>query len=243
MLTHIFHHEYVMPFLLTNRFIRTQPPTAGFSPTKLGKLAIQLFITPHDMMFVLDLIKQVRSDQSKDAELLVLGTQFYANHTQKDDPLVLGILKAWIGEATMETILTYYAKYAVGDIFRLTHELERDLDICASVAAYLGRHSQHHAEYFLNLSQQFHYLALRTKHGVKSDLLQLMEALPKLSRNRGRLLAQAGYITIQQVLTANVRTISQKTNIPAKALTNIMTILGPEEKSTSSGQKRLSAYF
>lgn len=244
LLNRILKHDYVLAYLETHGFIKKHPQIPGYYITGLGKLTNLLFINPGEMQSLQKIILTIPNIQI--STLLQAAITFFCEKSKKDRESIQNISHAWISEHTVEDILDNHPTFGVGDVFQLKSDMERNLNIFESLVVFHAQKSQNMGEYYMEMGHDYHILSLRMKHGVKPDLLQLMETFPKLSRNRARILAQNGYTTVKHVLSSDLSSIAQKTQISLKALETIIDeINSPKEKIKDTGPKQtvLSNYL
>lgn len=228
MINSILKHLFIIPTLIEKGFIKKNIQNNTLYATYLGRLTCQLFISPLNVEYILKILQNFIDFSEK--SLLEPIVDFYCKNNNKFPKDIQSVLISWIFEHTMEDILDHYPDFGVGDIFHIKSEIERIISIFAALSSYLIGKTKIYVNYFTELSRCFHLLSLRIKHGVKQDLLQLMETFPKLSRNRARILAESGYNTVQKILTSNVDEISQDTHISVIQLRKIIEYIIPLEK-------------
>lgn len=242
LLNNILKHEYVISYLIENGFISQPLDQRGYFVSKLGKLTTHLFLSPKDMIKYQLILQESKKKTTQD--LLTIAITLYRNKNPGNNEEIDSFIHGWIEEHTMEDILDHHPKLSVGDLFQIKRELERILKILEAISLFFAQNSSSFSKKYMLLAQKFRLLALRTNHGVKEDILQLMETFPKLSRNRGRLLNKVGFGSVQKILTTNLDEIAQATGIKRNILQKIFSdLINTSKKEEQKKQTLISSYI
>ncbi len=206
--------EYVLDFLRSNGLISVDHGILTISA--LGRLALSLYLFPDELLWLRDLIA---NHAFADADYaLQKAVQFYALQQGKAFPILKDIVSMWIEEHTTDDILANYPQFGLGDIFTFKQDVTRILRLFTTMANYLQRDT---------LTTQFRNLEARVEHGVKEELVDLMDYFaPHLTRNRARILFNAGFTNITQITTTDPVVIFKKTKIPLEKIVEMVTLRG-----------------
>jgi replicative superfamily II helicase len=224
-------HEYIFESLKRNKLIAQAPRTALYSITSLGLLANSLYLYPHELIWVKSVVESFAL--SSEEVMLDKFVQFYMFQARKNFQKVLDVITSWIDEYTMQDLLANHTKLGVGDIFAMTHDVARCGEIFHTVARFLGKLDV--AQTCLRMSQQI-------AHGIKAELVPLMEGFPNLSRNQARILYDARFTSIQDVNSVAPLTIHRQTQIPLARIMKILQ-LNKIPYSIPPGEGTLDQYF
>ncbi len=203
--------ENVLSFLLTRGFLRlatSAPPT--FEATGFGSLAASLYVPPSQALAVRDAIHgdaPVTIDN-----LLDLGVSLL-NEREATRGAAVAMLEAWVGELPPEEVVARAGK-SLGDLGAASANVSRSLEIAASFADFFGKPSAAH---------EARILALRVKHGVKEDCVDLAARVPGVGRVRARQLVNAGFATPGDIAGVKLFVLVQRTGIPPKVMEEIQT--------------------
>jgi ATP-dependent DNA helicase len=206
-------HEYIFDYLKQEGLVAVSKQKSCFRITSFGKLAISLYIYPSEAVWVKTQLKTLSF--SKESFLLDKVIEFWQLNESKKHSQVKSIISLWIEEYTLTHIIQSHPYFGVGDIFRLKGELARTSMIFEAIAQFLGRQ---------DVAVRFQQLQYRLLHGIKSNLTDLMiRAHPHLSRNKARILYNAGYHTYSQLIVDKPIDIHLRTKLK---LSKVMEILG-----------------
>ncbi len=215
LLPRMLKHEYIFESLKRDKLIAQAPRSDLYSITSLGLLATSLYLYPRDLAW----IKKVLETFTLTSEEVILDkfVQLYLFQANRNYQKVMDLITAWISEFTMQDLLAHHAKLGVGDVFNITRDVARSGELFRTVAHFLGKMDV--AQTCLHMSQQI-------SHGIKAELVPLMENFPNISRNQARIFFNAGFSSVEKIISVPPLTIHQKTNIP---LSRIMKILQAEK--------------
>ena len=149
----------------------------------------------------------------------------------------LDILKLWISEHTFQHILELYPKFGAGDIFALTNEMSRVALTFETIARFMRKKVIRDGKE-VDFDKILSKLSVRIKHGIKTELLDLMENL-NVSRNQARILFNSGFETADSVYMATPIVLHKKTGI---SLNNVRKIINVSEDSFKGYQKSILDY-
>jgi len=239
-LANIFDHDYILPYLIKNRLIKITSYDYGYEISNLGRLGIMLYLFPTQLIKIRNLLKshEFNSDEIMIQEVLDYHTIYSTSGIKNFKDIVM----RWINEHTIDDILAHHPRIGVGDFFALKNDIERDFRTFSNVAMYLSLNESSeyqnegifsHSHYQI-ISDRFFRLSRRMYHGINDELVDMMDNLQGISRNRARILKIAGFSSYQQVLNSDPLLISHKTKIP---LAKIMEFRG--ELATSPKQSSL----
>jgi hypothetical protein len=134
----------------------------------------------------------------------------------------------WMEEAHMDTVLEPFRQpipqlHGVlpasdepvypGDFNNFKTDLQRWARVAGKIAQHLGMAA---------IEAECSILERRVDHGVKVELLPLVENLAGVGRIRGRMLFKAGCTTIEAVQDANPEILAALTNLPEQTCTRII---------------------
>ncbi|UYP48494.1 hypothetical protein NEF87_004779 [Candidatus Lokiarchaeum ossiferum] len=226
----IVQHESIYDFLEEHGLIAITKSNDRFTATKLGQLAINLYIFPHKIIRIKNLLCQYSfSSVSFMLDKIIMSYCF--DHSR--DPLpILSIANKWIEETTVESIIANHPKFGLGDLFSLTNDLAREASIFESITNHLHIYSDIF-DNCKNLVHDLKILSIRLKHGVKEELVDLFENLSNLSRNNARKLFQAGYHKASQITNENSLEVAQKSKIKLEKIKEITGEIQPLRFQTS----------
>jgi len=133
----------------------------------------------------------------------------------------------------MKDLLAHHSRLGVGDVFTMTRDVARCGEMFRAVARFLGK---------MDVSHNCMRMSLQIAHGIKAELVTLMEEFPNLSRNQARILFNAGFSSVDAITSTPPLKIHQATQIP---LTRIMKILQKEKinKPVSLEHESLDRFF
>ncbi len=203
--------DNVLSFLVTRGFIRivsNAPPV--FEATGFGSLAASLYVPPSQALLIRNAI---HGDAPVTVEhLLRLGADLLGEREETRSATVM-MLEAWVDELPPEAVVARAGK-SLGDLGAASANVSRSLEIAASFADFFARPSAAH---------EARVLAIRVRHGVKEDLIDLAARIPGVGRVRARLLVNAGFINPREIASAEIGAIVQATGIALKVITEIHT--------------------
>ncbi len=203
--------DNVLSFLLTRGFIRVVPGSPQtFEVTGFGSLTASLYVPPTQALLVRN---AVHGDAPVTVEnLLRLGTDLM-NEREETKGATVSMLEAWVDELPPEEVVAKAGK-SLGDLGAASANVSRSLEIAASFADFFAKPSAAH---------EARVLAIRVRHGVKEDLIDLAARVPGVGRVRARLLVNAGHATPADIASTEVGILMQQTGISPKIMTEIHT--------------------
>ncbi len=214
----ILQHESIYDYLEDQGLIATLGAEGHFTATKLGQLSITLYIFPHKIVRIKNQLSQY-SFSSVSFMLSKIIDSHCLVHA-RDPTTIQSITNKWIEETTVDMIIASHPKFGLGDLFSLTNDLAREASIYESVVNYLAIYSDI-MEDRRNISQDFKTLAMRLKHGIKDELVDLFENFTNLSRNNARKLFLAGYQKASQITSENSLEVAQRSKIKLEKIKEI----------------------
>jgi replicative superfamily II helicase len=215
LLPRMLKHEYIFESLKRAKLIAQVPRSNLYSITSLGLLATSLYLYPHELTWVKKIVETFAL--TSEEVMLDKFIQLYLFQANRNYQKVMDVITAWISEFTMQDLLAHHAKLGVGDVFTITRDVARCGEMFRTVARFLGEMDV--AQTCLRMSQQI-------AHGIKAELVPLMENFPNMSRNQARIFYNAGLTSVSGVTMTLPLTIHRKTQIP---LARIMKILQTEK--------------
>ncbi|CAB49795.1 ATP-dependent DNA helicase [Pyrococcus abyssi] len=143
------------------------------------------------------------------------------------------VLNAWINEVPEGEIVERF-NVEPGDIYRIVETAEWLIYSLGEIAKVLEA-SQEVVDYV-------NTLRLRVKHGIREELIPLME-LPMVGRKRARALYNAGFKDLESIRNAKPSELLRIEGIGAKIVEGIFKYLGKEVKITERPRKGTLDYF
>ncbi len=201
--------DNVLSFLITRGFLRLvshSPP--AFEATGFGSLTASLYVPPSQALVVRDAIHGEAPVTVEN--LLHLGVDLLGEREEMRGATV-AMLEAWVEEMPPEELVARAGK-SLGDLGAASANVSRSLEIAASYADFFARPSASH---------EARILALRVRHGVKEDLVDLAARIPGVGRVRARLLVNAGFTTPADIAGTEVGVLVQVTGIPTTIMAEI----------------------
>ncbi len=201
--------DNVLSFLITRGFIRIVPGTPpAFEATGFGSLTTSLYVLPSQAILVRN---AVHGDEPVTVEnLLRLGTELM-NEREEARGATVAMLEAWVEELPPEEVVARAGK-SLGDLGAASANVSRSLEIAASFADFFAKPSAAH---------EARVLAIRVRHGVKEDLVDLAARVPGVGRVRARLLVNAGYGTPTAIASTELSILVQQTGISLRIMEEI----------------------
>ncbi len=201
--------DNVLSFLITRGFIRSVPGAPpALEATGFGSLTASLYVPPSQALLVRNAI---HGDAPVTVEnLFRLGSDLM-NEREETKAATVGMLEAWVEELPPEEVVTRAGK-SLGDLGAATANVSRSLEIAASFADFFAIPSAAH---------EARVLAIRVRHGVKEDLIDLAARVPGVGRVRARSLVNAGYSTPTDIASTEVGILVQRTGISLKVMAEI----------------------
>ena len=201
-------HEYILPYLVRNNLVGIHRK-GSYVISRLGKLAIKLFLGPEKFIGILAILKK-RSFRTEKMRLeKVLQIYLSRKGSGNKYGVYLSVVSEWIDEQPLEDIRSRHDGIGVGDIFYLIHQLERICGILETISLYAGR---------VKLGGKFHTLGKRILHGIKKELIPLMDHFENLSRRRARILFEAGYRDPFDLKDQDLPAIRKNTGLPLRVI-------------------------
>ncbi|MFA4719753.1 ATP-dependent DNA helicase [Pyrococcus kukulkanii] len=259
----------ILYFLMENEFVELTLEDE-IIPLPLGTRTAKLYIDPMTAKVFKDFFKYIEKDPNpigifhvialtpdmvpvsySKRELSKLEEEYYSlkDRVYADDPYLAYdpyyerkffrafktslILHAWINEVSEADIVE---KFSVepGDIYRLVETAEWLIYSLKEIAKILGASQE--------LLDYLEKLRVRVKHGVREELIPLME-LPMVGRKRARALYNAGFKDFESIARATPRELLKIEGIGAKTVEAIFKHLGREVKIVEKPKKNTLDYF
>ena len=142
-------------------------------------------------------------------ENLLFFNSFGSSKNNLDEQLE--IIKLWISEHTFQHILELYPKFGAGDIFGLTNEMARVALTFETIPRFMRKTVVRDGK-ITTFDKILSRLSVRIKHGIKEELLDLMENL-NVFRNQARILFNNGFDTSESVFQSTPVELHKKTGI------------------------------
>jgi len=231
MLVIALREECHVDYLVDNGFIETCGSNE-YRCTSFGSLVSRLYVYPSVAIFVKrKIIKRVSDDTRLPAFEPWFFTLVYDIYEDQDISRGPGVFFAawhWIEEEIMEVVLEP-ARVTVpalrelrpgddtvypGDFNNFKTDLQRWARVARKIAGHMGISVIEAA--CVNLEK-------RIEHGVKSELLPLVENIKGVGRIRGRMLFKAGCKTIEDVQKADPGKLASMTGLPDQTCERIVT--------------------
>lgn len=201
--------ERIIDFLIRQGFIIEAKE--GYCPTPLGALTVKLYIRPIDMIFLREEITNEEKNIHTPNQVLELCAQYLRQiHSWDENKLKLYLftLEQWIQERELDAIIKDVDnKLYGGDIYTITDEAIRCFQHISSVAAFYDKNI---------IGDIADTLAIQVKYGIKKELIDLVSRIDEVGRVTGRILYNAGYFSVNDVLGSNPTEMSQKTKLSGK---------------------------
>ena len=226
----IIQHESIYDFLEEHGLIAITESNDRFTATKLGQLSINLYIFPHKIIRIKNLLSQYSF--SSVSFMLDKIIKSYCFDRSRDSVSISSITNMWIQEMTVESIITNHPKFGLGDLFSLTNDLSREAFIFESIANHMHIYTSI-LDQSRNLARDLKVMAIRLKHGIKDELVDLFENLSNISRNNARKLYQAGYHTASQITIENSMEVAHRSKIKLEKIKEITGEIQPLRFQTS----------
>ncbi len=206
----ICNHQYVFDFLQRNGLIKKVPHSDRYLLSDFGSLAVSLYIYPGHLVKIKNLLDTYAFTTDEFIlENLLFFNSFRSAKNNLDDQLE--IIKLWISEHTFAHILELFPKFGAGDIFGLTNEMSRVALTFETVTRFMGKTVIRDGKK-VSFDKILSQLSIRIKHGIKEELLDLMENL-NVSRNQARILFNNGFETSGSVFRSTPVDLHKKSGI------------------------------
>ncbi|MEX2757287.1 MAG: helix-hairpin-helix domain-containing protein, partial [Candidatus Sigynarchaeota archaeon] len=222
--------ECHVDYLVDNGFLELVNDT-GYRCTPFGSLVARLYVYPTSAVLVKRrLLERVAEAAPGPFEpwffTLARDVQEAQNSTYA--PSLFHAAWHWMEEASMDLVLEparepIPALKAVipasddpvypGDFSTFKADLQRWARAAARIAGHLGMAA---------LADECSRLERRVEHGVRAELLPLVENLKGVGRIRGRMLFRAGCTSIEAVQDADPEALARATGLPAQACERII---------------------
>ena len=230
MLVMALHEECYVDYLVDNGFIELLANNA-YRCTSFGSLVARLYVYPSvAIAFKRAIITRVSSDNVKEPfEPWFFGIL----HAILDDQnmargaCLFSATWHWIEEEVMDVVLEPFRKpiselrklgpvddpVYPGDFNNFKNDLQRWARVAGKIAGYLG----------ISVTEiACAQLERRIEHGVKGELLPLVENIKGVGRIRGRMIFKAGCKTIEDVQQANPEVLSAVCGLPKQTCERIV---------------------
>jgi len=231
MLAAAFKDECLIDYLIDHGFIE-QSDDGTYQCLPFGSLVACLYITPAIGVFITRwLATHVAGEEILAAVEPCFSIMMHVTREGQDTSRVAGLLAAawhWMEEEPMDVVLEPCRKPVpalpgspvpdglmyLGDVTSTIDDLQRWARVIGAIAGFAGA---------ALVEPACTILERRLKHGVKADLLQLMESIQGIDRAHARALFNAGYTTIDAVQEASVASLAMASGLPAQACASIIT--------------------
>ncbi len=230
MLAAALREECYVDFLVDNGFL---DPTGedAYRCTPFGSLIARLYVYPTTAVFVKRrLLDRMSSPNPGPFEpwfyKLVKDVQDEQNSSYS--PSIFHAAWHWMEEGSMDLVLEPFREpipelrtlvpaaddpVYPGDFNNFKADLKRWARVAGKIAQHMGMSATE-----ADCSQ----LERRLEHGVKAELLPLVENLKGIGRIRGRMLFRAGCYTIEAVQEADPESLSKATGLPEQICTRVI---------------------
>lgn len=195
-------HFNILQTLLRDHFIAQHPWEAKFSLSTLGVLAVKLYLYPMELTWIRQSV--IGYGFSTLEFQLHKAVEFYCLRNHYHPDTLVPVITAYINEFTVDYIKKQFPKFGAGDIFSLINELARITGLFQRVALFENK---------LETARKFEILGYRITHGVKSELIDLMEHFPNMSRNKARILFESGITSSHQFRETGIHDLHAKTQL------------------------------
>ncbi|NMC07446.1 MAG: hypothetical protein GYA24_19680, partial [Candidatus Lokiarchaeota archaeon] len=230
MLASALREECYVDFLIDNGFL-DQVGDDAYHCTPFGSLVARLYVYPTIAVF----IKQRLLARASNPGDLPFEPWFYQlvkdvqdEHNASYSPSLFHAAWHWMEEAGMDIVLEP-ARQPIpalralipatddpvypGDFNNFKADLQRWARVAGKIARHLGMAA---------IEAGCNELERRIEHGVKAELLPLVENLKGVGRIRGRMLLRAGCKAIEDVQDAHPDALSKATGLPVQACERII---------------------
>ncbi len=218
-------HFNVINALLQNHYIAQHAWEQKYSLSTLGTLAIKLYLYPKELTWIRMAVRDYGFTTTKFQ--VQQCVEFYSLRGRYQPEALVPLIETYIQEYTVEYIKQQFPKMGAGDIFSIVNEMARITGLFHRVAMFENK---------LDTARKFEILGYRIKHGVKSELIDLMENYPNLSRNKARILFEGGITTSRKFTELGIHEIQSKTDFNLTQILDMKnpTKIGPMQTSMSS---------
>ena len=232
----ICNHQYVFDFLQREGLIKKVPHSDRYLLSDFGSLAVSLYLYPDHLVKIRNLLETYAfsTDEFILENLLFFNSFGSAKNNLNEQ---LEIIKLWISEHTFAHILEVYPKFGAGDIFGLTNEIARVALTFETIARFMRKMVVRDGKK-TTFDKILSKLSVRIKHGIKEELLDLMENLT-VSRNQARILFNNGFETSESVYQSTPIDLHKKTGI---SLDKSRRIISGKVESFTGYQKSILDY-
>lgn len=224
------HEECHVDYLVDNGFIE---PLANneYRCTSFGSLVARLYVYPSvAIAFKRAIITRVSADNAKKPFEPWFFEVVHAILDDQDMARGAGLFSAtwhWIEEESMDVVLEPFRKPVPelrklgpaddpvypGDFNNFKNDLQRWARVAGKIAGYLG---------ISVIEVACARLERRIEHGVKGELLSLVENIKGVGRIRGRMIFKAGCKTIEDVQQSNPGILSSLCGLPEQTCERII---------------------
>ncbi|HME51804.1 MAG TPA: DEAD/DEAH box helicase [Candidatus Lokiarchaeia archaeon] len=230
MLIMALHEECYVDYLVDNGFIE---PLANneYRCTSFGSLVARLYIYPSvAIAFKQAIITRMSSDIAMDPFEPWFFELVHAILDDQDMSRGAGLFAGawhWIEEESMDVVLEPFRKPVLelrklgpaddpvypGDFNNFKNDLQRWARVAGKIAGHLG---------ISLIEVACARLERRIEHGVKGELLPLVENIKGVGRIRGRMIYKAGCKTIDDIQCSDPKVLSEKTGLPEQTCYRIV---------------------
>ncbi len=232
----ICNHQYVFDFLQREGLIKKVPHSDRYLLSDFGSMAVSLYIYPDHLVKIKNLMDTYAfSTDEFILNNLLFFNSFRSSKNNLDEQLE--IIKLWISEHTFQHILELFPKFGAGDIFGLTNEMARVALTFETIARFIRKTVVRNGKK-VAFDKILSQLSVRIKHGIKEELLDLMENL-NVSRNQARILFNNGFETSESVSQSTPVDLHKKTGI---SLDKSRRIISGKVESFTGYQKSILDY-
>ena len=206
-------HFNVITALLQEHYIAQHAWEEQYSLSTLGTLAVKLYLYPKELTWIRMAVRDYGfTTVTFQVQQCV---EFYCLRGRYHPDTLVPLIEAYIDEYTVDYLKQQFPTLGGGDVFSIVNEMARITGLFHRVAMFEGR---------LETARKFEILGYRIKHGVKSELIDLMENYPNLSRNKARILFEGGITSSRTFSDLGIHEIQAKTDLN---LTQIVDMKNP----------------
>lgn len=210
--------ERILDFLVRTGFVVSREAESdvesesdpNFIPTPLGRLTIQLYLRPIDMISLRSLL--LEQPLLSQISVVEVAFEYLKNQGRFRSMDFFTAIKDWLNEVPVDFILERTEYITAGDFFAFKDGVVRTMNHIEAVSRFFDRD---------DVAEMAQTLTMRLEHGVREELLDLVVRISGVGRYRGRKLYDLGYQTVMDIYESSPQQIEEKTGLRSHVVQQI----------------------